>query len=68
MQEFQCPCFAHRGDGVLSENQVIGMGAQTFAELLGSCHDLRADGEMHLVELLQATLNLPGVTVKKKDV
>ena len=44
------------------------MRAQPFAELLGSDHYLRADREMHLVELLQATFYFGCVTMDKEDV
>src|SRR5882762_4997325 len=42
--------------------------AQPFAELLGSDNYLRADREMHLVELLQATFYFRCVTMNKEDV
>ena len=37
-------------------------------ELFGSSDDLRADREMHLVELLQAALYFRYVTMNKEDV
>jgi len=50
------------------DNKVIGVRAQPLAELLGSSNDLRADREMHLVELLQAALYFRYVTMNKEDV
>ncbi len=52
VQEFQCLRFLPFGAGVLGDNKVIGVRAQPFAKLLRSCDYLRADREMHLVELL----------------
>jgi hypothetical protein len=68
VEEFQCLRFPPNEAGVLDDNNVIGMGAKAFAELFGSYNDLRADREMHLVELSQAALNLDCVTMKKEDV
>src|SRR5260370_17314722 len=68
VQEFQCLSFPPIGAGQLGNNKVIGVRAQPFAELLGSDNYLRADREMHLVELLQATFYFRCVTMNKEDV
>src|SRR5437667_11382977 len=56
------------GAGILGNNKVIGVRAQPLAELFGSSDDLRADREMHLVELLQAAFYVRSVTMDKEDV
>src|SRR6266403_471036 len=68
VQKFQCLRFPPIGAGILSDNQVIGVLAQPFAELFGSFDDLRADREMHLVERLQAALYFRYMTMNKEDV
>jgi len=68
VQEFQCLRFHPIGAGILGDNQVIGVRAQPLAELLGSDNGLRADREMHLVELLPAALYFRCVTMNKEDV
>src|SRR5882724_4148235 len=52
VQEFQCLRFLPIGAGVLGDNKIIGVRAQPLAELLESDNYLRADREVHLVELL----------------
>jgi hypothetical protein len=56
------------GAGVLGDNKVIGVRGQPLAELFGSSDDLRADREVHSVELLQAAFYFGGVTMDKEDV
>src|SRR6266566_3853663 len=68
VQEFQFLRFPPIGAGQLGNNKVIGVRAQPLAELLGSDNYLRADREMHLVELLQATFYFRCVTMNKEDV
>src|SRR5437879_13903576 len=68
MQEFQCLRFPPIGAGILGDDKVIGVRAQPLAELFGSSDDLRADREMHLVQLLQAALYFRYVTMNKEDV
>src|SRR6266404_1507049 len=68
VQEFQCLCFLPIGAGVLGDNKVISVRGQPFAELLGSYNDLRADREVHFVELLQAAFYFRCVTMDKEDV
>src|SRR5467141_3295357 len=68
VQEFQCLRFPPIGAGQLGNNKVIGVRAQPLAERLGSYNDLRADREMHLVELLQAAFYFRCVTMDKEDV
>src|SRR5260370_12509652 len=68
VQEFQCLRFPPIGAGILGDNKVIGVRAQPLAELFGSSDDLRADREMHLVELLQAALYFRYLTMYKEDV
>src|SRR6202521_5691948 len=68
VQEFRSLSFLLMGAGVLGDNKVIGVRAQPFAKLLGSCNYLRADREMHLVELLQAAPYFRSVTMNKEDV
>src|SRR6267143_201517 len=67
VQEFECLRFLPFGAGVLDDNKVIGVRAQPFAKLLGSCNYLRADREMHLVELLEAAPYFRSVTMNKED-
>src|SRR5207245_7841677 len=67
-QEFQCPRFPPIGASQLGNNKVIGVRAQPLAKLFGSSDNLRADREMHLVELLQAALYFRGVTMNKENV
>ncbi len=67
-QEFQCLRFPPIGASQLGNNKVIGVRGQPLAELLGSDKYLRADREMHLVELLQATFYFRCVTMNKEDV
>src|SRR5437016_6453599 len=68
VQDFQCLRFPPIGAGQLGNNKVIGVRSQPLAELLGSDNYLRADREMHLVELLQATFYFRCVTMNKEDV
>src|SRR5882762_3905493 len=68
LQEFQCLRFLPIGAGVLGDNQVIGALTQPYTKFLGSNNDLRADREMHPVELLQAALHFRSVTMNKEDV
>lgn len=68
VQELECLRFPPMGAGVLGDNKVIGVRAQPFAKLLGSCNCLCTDREMHFVELSQAVLYFRGLTMKKENV
>src|SRR5229473_6660738 len=68
VQEFQCLSLPPIGAGVLGNNKIIGVRAQPLAKLFGSSDDLRADREMHLVELLEAALYFRYLTMNKEDV
>src|SRR6267154_3120330 len=54
--------------GQLGNNKVIGVRSQPLAEHLGRDNYLRADREMHLVELMQATFYFRCATMNKEDV
>src|SRR6267154_5968507 len=68
VQQFRCLRFPPIGAGQLGNNKVIGVRAQPLAEPLGSYNDLRADREIHLVELLPAAFYFRCVTMDKEDV
>src|SRR5258708_7814635 len=68
VQEFQCLRFPPVGAGILGQNYVIGLRAQSFGKLLGSFNYLRADREMHPLKFLQTALHFCEVTMNKEDV